>query len=238
MFQLTDIPWMINTGAVASILYLVAVFRLDEWRKENDITFDERYRIYASWWFWGLGVYSMVTTVSLVAVPMVMDTTRSDLCRGDIFPLQVQDWIEKWLTGFFFSKLVELGDSFWLILCNRNIIFLHWFHHLTTLWYVLYCMYFFPTSGAIFAFINLNVHSIMYLYFSGSIHPKRLSVFPPHIITIAQIVQMIIGVVVNLSHFFICRPDVLDVFGLAMYTSYFFLFYEFFQTKYKKSNQA
>ena len=52
-----------------------------------------------------------------------------------------------------------------MILRNREVIFLHWFHHATVL---LYCWHAFHNSiapGIWFAAMNYVVHSIMYLYY-------------------------------------------------------------------------
>lgn len=38
-----------------------------------------------------------------------------------------------WSEAFMWSKAVELGDTFFLILRKRPVIFLHWYHHVSVL---------------------------------------------------------------------------------------------------------
>ena len=41
-----------------------------------------------------------------------------------------------WVTLFIYSKIPELLDTVFLVLQKKDVIFLHWFHHVTVL---LYC---------------------------------------------------------------------------------------------------
>lgn len=41
-----------------------------------------------------------------------------------------------WVGLFIFSKIPELGDTVFLVLQKKRVIFLHWFHHVTVM---LYC---------------------------------------------------------------------------------------------------
>lgn len=96
------------------------------------------------------------------------------------------------ISIFIFSKIPELMDTVWLALKKREIILLHWYHHITVL---LFCWWVgFHTVGSlglIFAGMNMFVHAIMYGYYAlGAIGFK-----PPFpiIITLFQIIQMMIG---------------------------------------------
>ena len=50
-----------------------------------------------------------------------------------------------WVTLFIFSKIPELLDTVFLVLQNKEVIFLHWFHHVTVL---LYCWHAFISDTA------------------------------------------------------------------------------------------
>ena len=71
-----------------------------------------------------------------------------------------------WAYVFVLSKVLELGDTVFLILRKRPLTFLHVFHHST----VLIACWYMPTQNAPaarwFGTINGFVHSIMYTYFT------------------------------------------------------------------------
>lgn len=227
-------PMDVTLAAVASMMYLITIFRLDGWRHRWAIVFPVGYRIGASRWFRMLGWYSRIAVVSLL-IPywLFLDPSRSSFCGARLAPPWLDGWTRGWMRTFFWSKMVEFGDTVWLILANRNQIkLLQWFHHLVTLWYVLYSMTWFPGTGIVFAIVNLAVHSIMYPYLADSIHPSRKPSVPAWMITTAQIVQMVAGVVVSVYHHIRCRPPVWDLIGITMFGIYGWLFVELYKEKY------
>lgn len=141
---------------------------------------------------------------------------------------------------FCYSKLFELNDTVFLVLCKKPVIFLHWFHHVTVL---LYCWYAYGTAGShgiYFAVMNFFIHSIMYSYYFlmliKPIRPIVRTVGP--LITTLQITQMAGGLVVSV----LAAREILTgkpchitsanwKLGLAMYTCYFFLFAALFVKK-------
>jgi hypothetical protein len=96
--------------------------------------------------------------------------------------------------------------------------------------------------------MNLTVHAIMYTYYGFRALrfniPKWVNIF----ITSSQILQMVVGVYINVSAFLIKRRgetycDISDQnlnFAFTMYLSYFVLFFNFFYHSYispkKKTN--
>lgn len=97
--------------------------------------------------------------------------------------------------AFMYSKIPELIDTFLLVVHKKPIIFLHWFHHTTVL---LFCWHGWtqPSMTLLWtAAINFSVHAFMYTYyFLASINVRSILKPIAPWITIAQIVQMIIGV--------------------------------------------
>ena len=145
-----------------------------------------------------------------------------------------------WMMFFIYSKIPELCDTFFLVLRGKNVIFLHWFHHVTVL---LYCWHSYHTkiaSGIWFAAMNYSVHSVMYFYyFMANIGYFKLVRPFAIIITFGQIAQMVGGLTVLLNARRIsgegrfCDNDAANIrLGLAMYFSYFVLFCILFYEKY------
>jgi len=222
----------VSAGAISSMCYLMGIFRLQEWRDKHKIVFDNGYRVWASWWFWFMGLYSIITTLAMTPIPLWI-LPGSSFCDVRLSPVH-ETWVMRLMIGFWGSKILEFGDTFFLILSNRRLILLQWFHHVVTLWYVLYSMFWFNRTGLMFAYINLVIHSFMYPYFSYSLHPNRPSLCHPQWITRGQIVQMVFGLSIICLNKIMCRPFHTDYFGFVMYGIYFVMFSEFFTTKYKQ----
>jgi len=145
-----------------------------------------------------------------------------------------------WMCLFILSKIPELMDTVFLVIQKKDVIFLHWFHHVTVM---LYCWHAYTTkisSGLWFATMNYCVHSIMYFYYFLMAIGARSIVKPiAPLITSLQILQMVVGMAVTASTF-VWRQDsegcIVDPansrMGLAMYTSYFILFAILFKKLY------
>lgn len=147
-----------------------------------------------------------------------------------------------WCLLFIFSKTPELVDTVFIVLRKKPLIFLHWYHHITVL---LFCWNSLATgtaSGLYFVAMNYSVHALMYGYYClqslGAV-PKS---FPAIIITIAQIVQMLVGTVICASAWYYtlssessCQNDMSNLLaGGAMYGSYLYLFVDFAVRRYAK----
>ena len=135
----------------------------------------------------------------------------------------------------------ELIDTFFIVVHKKPLIFLHWYHHVTVL---LYCWTSYLNhipAGFIFAAMNFSVHSIMYGYYflmAMKIKPKWFSAI---YITLAQIFQMVLGVLITSLNFYYflsdssgtCNLGWISLFaGFSMYGSYLFLFLQFFLGRY------
>lgn len=150
-----------------------------------------------------------------------------------------------WTWMFALSKVPELGDTIFIVLRKQNLIFLHWYHHITVLiftWYT-YGQHISPARWYIC--MNYLVHSMMYTYYAaralGFKVPRKLAM----VITSSQIIQMVIGCFVTYYGYskatqgVACKLPVSTAkLGLIMYGSYFVLFAHFFVNTYGiKSNQ-
>jgi len=88
-------------------------------------------------------------------------------------------------------------------------------------------------NGALFAAMNLLVHSVMYSYFSSVAFGKRWGTGVRLFITSLQIIQMLFGVVIIVYNMVHCNTHpYLSAAGLLMYISYAYLFIELFIKNY------
>lgn len=145
-----------------------------------------------------------------------------------------------WAWMFTLSKLVELGDTAFIVLRKQKLIFLHWYHHITVLLYSWYSFGHCVAPGRYFVFMNVNVHTAMYTYYTAK--AAKLFSIPRYVnmfITIFQTTQMAVGIGVNLYALRVLNAggecsttyDNLRV-SFLMYFSYFLLFVHFFVQAY------
>ena len=71
-----------------------------------------------------------------------------------------------WTYLFGLSKLIELGDTIFIVLRKQNLIFLHWYHHITVLIYAWYIYSRYLGTGRYLIIMNFSVHAIMYSYYA------------------------------------------------------------------------
>ncbi|CAJ0928542.1 unnamed protein product, partial [Mesorhabditis belari] len=147
-----------------------------------------------------------------------------------------------WGWMFVMSKLPELGDTAFLVLRKRPVIFMHWAHHAITYVYAILTYSEMQAWARWSLVLNLIVHTIMYTYFGLRAMkielPRPLAKF----ITTIQIVQFVIslwifGHVIFMKYFNTrsCAAswNVLSL-GGVMYLMYLYLFCEFFYKAYIK----
>lgn len=140
-----------------------------------------------------------------------------------------------WTVLFVYSKVLELGDTMFLVLRKNRLMFLHWYHHATVLLYCWHSLAYMSTVGLYFIAMNYSVHAVMYGYYFLQSVGKVPSWFRPELITIAQIAQMIVGVMLCVGSVVYSndgKPCAISnqstMAGLIMYGSYMVLFIDFF----------
>jgi hypothetical protein len=157
------------------------------------------------------------------------------------------------LWGFMFclSKIPELGDTYFIVLRKKKLIFLHWYHHITVM---LYCFFQYANMIAAaqwFIIMNFFVHSVMYMYYAvTSLQIVRPPKWVNMLITSLQLFQMVVGIWVNvyiarnmyLDPNFYCDEMIETTYlfvnlAFVMYFSYFVLFVHFFYNTYFKSSR-
>lgn len=225
-----------------SVFYVITIFTIQRYMRDRE-KYDLRrplflwsllLSIFSAYGFWMCGI-TLINT-------LFNKGWKSSVCDDYL----VTGRYGLWSFLFCFSKAPELVDTYFIVLRKQKLIFLHWYHHITVF---IYCWYHY---GNIIApaqwFISMNyfVHSIMYFYYavraSGIFRPPMVvNIF----ITSLQLLQMVVGVFVNLYIYqnmssdpqWQCDGRVEKTFfyvyvAFAMYFSYFVLFANFFYTTY------
>ena len=117
----------------------------------------------------------------------------TSLCQG----FDPKTVVAHWFLFFAISKIVELGDTVFLVLKKKPLSFLHCWHHFSVLIYTFHSGAEYLAAGRWFMWMNFIAHSLMYTYFAIMAMGIRVPRSFARIVTIVQILQMIIGVSVS-----------------------------------------
>ncbi|XP_065176460.1 very long chain fatty acid elongase 6-like [Sycon ciliatum] len=193
-------------------------------------------------WNAALAFYSMFSLYRFTLALMRHDSVGEAVC--DATYMHSSGGL--WSFLFMMSKFVEFGDTFFIVLKKKKLIFLHWFHHVTVLWF---CWFSFinPHGPArVFGVINMIIHFIMYTYYGVSASglykpPKWINIS----ITTLQLSQMVTGISTTSWAYYQQRSgedcpmsDMQFSVSMAMYASYTVLFGNFFYKTYIASSKS
>lgn len=185
---------------------------------------------------WNLACASMSIAGAAYTVPHLFKAFRK---MGLLYTVCTEpfDWYGDHEVGFFtmvfcLSKIPELLDTVFIILKNRAVSFLHWYHHATVMAFCWVAYGNRAGPGLWFASMNYVVHSVMYSYYACT----SLRPIAPFV-TALQIVQMFIGMFIVAYAVFVggsgCALDRTTAASAGvMYGSYCMLFIQFALRKY------
>ena len=233
--------WTANhlwASVVIAITYPVAVFCGKAYMRNR-----EPWAVRRPLFLWnvGLAFFSVFGTLSSTPT-LVQFVARKGFIHSTCKTLMFQsNSINMWGYFFAMSKVLELGDTFFLVVKKSKILFLHWFHHSTILIYAFYGFGSVSANCHWFGTMNYSVHSIMYLYFAARAIGWQVPMWMAQFITAIQIAQMFGGLAVNFAVLYAQLSgqecDVAHGFlymGLFIYGYNAVLFIHFFCNKYVK----
>lgn len=226
-------------------LYLCIVFNGPKVMSEHPLGPRARQALKCLFVVWNLGLSAFSWIGLYTVVPHLLKSMNG---HGFFYTVCTppSEWYTKgkvgfWLEMFILSKFPELLDTVFLVLQNKRVIFLHWYHHVTVL---LFCWQAYIRDagpGLWYCSMNYSVHAFMYLYYAGMAVPATRKLVSPWsiFITTAQIMQMVVGAFVTMSAawWWVKGRDChlrqsTCCLGVVMYLSYFSLFVALFVDKY------
>ena len=147
----------------SSLVYVVVIFG-GQWIMDRQ----DRFGLSSALAFWSgmLAVFSVMGTVrmwpELLHVLKFQGVYKST-CYCDYMEHSVTSF---WTGLFILSKIIELGDTVFIVLRKQPLIFLHWYHHITVLIYSWYSFAQQTGNGRWFICMNYAVHAVMYSYYA------------------------------------------------------------------------
>lgn len=230
--------------SIVVCVYMVAIFagkrymsnrKAWQWKKQLAV------------WNLSLSIFSFVGMFRMLPPLMHNMNTmslRENIC-GDAYPHYIAGSTGTWVQFFILSKFPELIDTFFIVIHKKPLIFLHWYHHVTVLLYVWHGSYSVKNPvSPVFGAMNYAVHAMMYGYYFLMAVGKKPNWMNPIFITIAQIMQMVAGIVATAVgvYYYLENQHVMRgggensctivgqslVAAILMYGSYLVLFIQFF----------
>ena len=190
-------------------------------------------------WNLFLAIFSILGAVRVYSefVKSIEKSFTYSICEIDFYD---SERTALWAFLFAFSKIIELGDTSFLVLRKRPIIFLHVYHHVTVMIYCAYSYADFLSSGRWYGAMNYFIHSIMYAYYAfAALKLFRIPRLINISITSLQILQMIAGLVITMVVIKFkfdevpCHQSLSNAIMVwLMYFSYFVLFFQYFTKTY------
>lgn len=144
-----------------------------------------------------------------------------------------------WTLIFIVGKPLELMDTVFIVLRKRELIFLHWYHHVASMIYAFYSVQGTVSTGRWFSWMNSFAHTLMYTYYSLNAMRIRPPKYVSMMITFLQTSQMAVGCYVNYLAYryksaglYCAVSDTNFLASVAIYFSHFVLFTKFFYDAY------
>jgi len=189
----TSVQW---SSFLVSLAYVVVIFSIKALmsnRKAFVILTPLRL-----WNLW-LALFSIAGS-AVTSVALVQEIRKYGLVSSYT---KAQDFFEGtsglWTFLFCMSKLAELGDTIFIVLRKKPLLFLHWYHHVATLNYGLMSYVDKTAYNTWIVWLNFSVHAVMYSYYFLAACSIRLPAWFSQMLTTSQITQFLITLVI-LAH--------------------------------------
>lgn len=238
------VPWTCIT------LYVLMLYFLPKYMENRE---PMKLRTAKTIWNFGLSLFSMIgfyNTAKHLLFDEFGGVFYGGIERSICLPASNYGcgWSGFWTAAFIYSKCFELIDTLFILLAKRELIFLHWYHHITVLAFCWYAYSVRSSAGIYFAVVNYFIHSLMYFYYGmtqlSPVTRKMVKPWALHV-TFLQLSQMLFGIlIVGLTVYFKYnrRPCYsyphINLFALLMYASYFVLFLDIFLRKRKQMRKS
>ncbi|NXK38464.1 ELOV6 protein, partial [Piprites chloris] len=232
--QLAARKWMMENwhkSLIFAAIYLILVFGIQHLMKERRAY---NLRTPLTLWSFSLALFSVIGAWRIwkqMAFLLLTKGFKQSVCSQSFYIHPVS---KLWMFLFALSKLVELGDTVFIVLRKKKLKFVHWYHHLTAVVVSWYSYNHMLAGGGWVTALNFSVHAVTYSYYTvtamGIQVPSSIAI----IITTSQMVQMTGFVIMNIFIFFwkddkVCHTTwPLLLISSWIYTTLLVLFCNFF----------
>ena len=232
--------WWVPPVAVS--LYLIVVVLGKKWMGSVQQPYSARSILFI--WNVFLALFSALGT--FVMMPSLVETIIQrgflySVCYTTTHTVSIQSFFA---FLFVLSKMVEFGDTFFIIIRKTPLSFLHVYHHMTACIISWRSLAIKSAPAHWYCALNYGVHMIMYSYFvvksTGFRIPKMVALG----VTVLQLLQFVVALVVisTASILYLagnfCNTDEVNIFlSVVIYSTYMILFGNFFYQRYVKTSK-
>ncbi|NXJ90683.1 ELOV6 protein, partial [Corythaixoides concolor] len=222
--------------------YVILIFGIQHFMKERR---GYELRSLLALWSFSLALFSAMGAHRIWKQTSFILSTKGfkqSVCSSSFYAHPVS---KLWIYLFALSKLLELGDTVFIVLRKKKLIFLHWYHHAATLvlsWYAYKEM----TAGSGWLpVLNYSIHAVMYFYYALRAAGFQVSRYIAMGITILQMLQIVFYLIMNTLVLFWMEDKVchttwkIILLSFVTYTSFLVLFGNyFFKTYFRKAQKS
>uniref|UniRef100_A0AC35U8M1 Elongation of very long chain fatty acids protein n=1 Tax=Rhabditophanes sp. KR3021 TaxID=114890 RepID=A0AC35U8M1_9BILA len=152
--------WLTTSGWV-TLAYIIVIFGGQRLMKSRDA-----FKLNTVFAYWNIGFSIFSAIACYYLLPELVDSMQKTGFFGSY--CYNNNYYQSSVTGywgwlFVMSKAPELGDTLFLVLRKKPVIFMHWYHHALTFYYA-QLTYSEEQAWARWSLVmNLMVHTVMYL---------------------------------------------------------------------------
>lgn len=224
-------------------LYFFVVYGIQHYMKDRP-RFQAKKAIFC--WNILLSAFSVLAFIRLL--PETIYTLRTfgyeySICDSEF--LRKNQVSSFWIHATAWSKVLELGDTVFLVLRKRKLTFLHVYHH-ALVYLITFVVFNYHLGAMRYIIVNLGIHGLMYGYYALRIIDVKLPKWAPMLLTSLQIIQMFFGIFLGTSaiYYGLKNPECRIYFGIwvtciVTTISFAILFINYFRQTYvvsKKQN--
>ncbi|NWW73214.1 ELOV6 protein, partial [Climacteris rufus] len=225
---------------IISPIYLILIFGIQHFMKERR---PYQLRVPLTLWSFSLALFSFIAACRIwkqMAFLLLTKGFKQSVCSQSFY---IHPITKLWIYLFGLSKVVELGDTVFIVLRKKKLIFVHWYHHLFVMilcWYGYKDM---AAGGGWNAAMNLTIHALTYSYYTVTAMGIRVPSSIAMILTTSQMVQMMGFVIMSIFIFFWKDDKVCQIgwplffFSSSFYITLLLLFGNFFVKTYLSSTR-
>ncbi|NXB68194.1 ELOV6 protein, partial [Struthidea cinerea] len=216
---------------IIGFVYLILIFGIQRFMKERR-PFSLRAPL--TLWSFSLTLFSFIAACRVwkqMAFLLLTKGFKQSVCSPSSY---IQPVSKLWIYLFVLSKLVELGDTLFIVLRKKKLIFIHWYHHLAVLILAWHGYKDMMAGLGWNAALNLSVHCLTYCYYTVTAMGIRVPTSIAMLITTSQMVQMTGFVIMSICLFFwkddkLCQISwPMFFFSTVLYITLLALFSDFF----------